>query len=210
VRRAAFAAGWEVGAWLLPVASVLAFVVLYLAAAWLYPGGSRVDPTSSGFSWVHNYWCDLLDATTYGGQPNPARPVARAAMAILCGGLGVLWMATPRLFRPRRAVRSWVVRIAGVGCALVTPWVGMGFHDLAVRVAGALGAIAFGTTLTALPGESRALRAGGATVLALVAANYFIWETRIGLVFLAPIQKVVFAGFLAWVVVLALRLRATR
>jgi hypothetical protein len=190
---------------------VLAFVVLYLAAVWLYPGGSRVDPHSPGFSWLHNYWCDLLDTRTYGGRDNPARPVARGAMTVLCLGLSVLWVATPRLFRNAGGWPAWVVRVAGVGCALAMPWVALGHHDFAVRLAGLLGTVAFATTLVALPRHAKgtgALRGAGACVLALVAANYFIWETRLGHEALALLQKMAFVAFLAWVVLLADRVRA--
>jgi hypothetical protein len=191
------------------MASVAAFVALYLVATLLYPGGSRISPTSAGFSWVHNYWCDLLGETTYGGRANPAAPVARSAMTILCAGLAALWLAAPRLLPAEWIVASWVVRMAGVGCALVIPWVGLGLHDAAVRVAGALGGIAFVTTLVGLPRRG-VLRRLGAMVLGLVAVNYFIWETGLGHDALAAIQKLAFVGFLGWVVLAALKLRELR
>ena len=197
---------WGVVSWLAPLLGVFAFAVLYVVAACVYPGGTRADPTLPGFSFVHNYWCDLLDATTYGGHANDARPVARAAMIVFCAGLAVLWMAAPRLFG-RAERRAWVVRLAGLGSAAVIPWVGMGFHDLAVQAAGVLGGAAFVTTLTALPAEQGFLRRSGLGVLALIAVNYFIWETRIGIGALPLVQKVAFAAVLAWVVVFGLRLR---
>jgi hypothetical protein len=197
--------------WLVPIAAVLTFAVLYAAAAVIFPGGTRAEPGRTGFSFVHNYWCDLMDATTYGGRANPARPVALAAMVVLCGGLAVLWLAAPALF-PRAPRRGWVVRVAGVACALVAPFAGAGFHDSAIRVAVALGAVGFVTTLTALEparAGTSTLRIAGWCVLAVVAVNYFIWETGIGLPILAAVQKVAFIGFLTWVVLLALRLRNT-
>ena len=195
--------------WLVPIAAVIAFVALYAVAAVLFPGGTRAEPTRTGFSFLHNYWCDLMDATTHGGRTNPGRPVALAAMVVICGGLAVLWTAAPVLFR-RAPRRGWVVRVAGVGCALVAPWVGAGFHDRAIRVAVALGAVAFVTTLTALEPEHarrEILRISGWCVLAVVAVTYFIWETGFGLPILPALQKLAFIGFLIWVVLLALRLR---
>jgi hypothetical protein len=195
--------------WLVPVAAVFAFLVLYAVAAALFPGGTRAEPGRTGFSFLHNYWCDLMDATSYGGRANPARPIALAAMVVLCSGLAVLWMVAPALF-PRARWRGWIVRVAGVGCALVAPLAGAGFHDSAIRLGAGLGAIAFVTTLTALepePGRRVTLRAGGWWVLAIVAVNYFIWETGLGLPILAAVQKLAFIGYLTWVVMLALRLR---
>ena len=38
--------------WVLtPIFGILIFVVLYIVAALLYPGGSQVDKNSIGFSW---------------------------------------------------------------------------------------------------------------------------------------------------------------
>jgi hypothetical protein len=201
---------WRLLSWVVPIAAVALFVVLYTVAAVLFPGGTRADPTRTGFSFLHNYWCDVLDATSYGGRHNPGRPVALAAMVVIFGGLAVLWMAAPALF-PRAPRRGWIVRVAGVGCALVAPWVGAGFHDSAIRVAAALGAIAFVTTFTALKrekGRTELLRIGGWCVLVVVAVNYFIWETGLGLPILPAIQKLAFAGFLTWVVLLSLLLRS--
>jgi hypothetical protein len=82
--------------WAFPIASVLSFVGLYAVAAALYPGGTRIDPTRVGFSLAENYWCDLLDVVTYGRHQNCARPVAIAAMAVLCSGLAVLWWTWSR------------------------------------------------------------------------------------------------------------------
>jgi hypothetical protein len=69
--------------WLLtPILGTLLFVVLYLVASSLYPGGSQVDKGSIGFSWTNNYWCNLLSGNAINGQPNPAKPYAISGMAV--------------------------------------------------------------------------------------------------------------------------------
>jgi hypothetical protein len=195
--------------WFAPMASVVTFVVLYALAALLYPGGTHSDPTRKGFSFVDNYWCDLLGATTCGGRPNPARPVAVVAMAILCTGLGVLWWATPLLFAPGSR-RAHVVRASGIGSALVVPWIASTFHDLAIDIAGLLGALAFVATMTGRR-RRRAASSGSTTIgwctLALIAVNYLVWQTRFGLRFLPLIQKMAFTAFLTWVVLLSTDVR---
>ena len=69
---------------LTPIFGTVLFVVLYIIAAVLYPGGSQVDKNSVGFSWLNNYWCNLLNENAINGQHNPAKPVALAGMFILC------------------------------------------------------------------------------------------------------------------------------
>jgi hypothetical protein len=46
---------------LLPPVGILIFILLYIVAAFFYPGGSEFDTHSDGFSWKHNYWCNLLN-----------------------------------------------------------------------------------------------------------------------------------------------------
>jgi hypothetical protein len=193
----------------LPLASVVSFVALYSLAAFLYPGGTRNEPARRGFSFIDNYWCDLLDATTYGGIQNPARPIALVAMIDLCTGLSVLWWATPVLFA-KGSWRGYLVRTAGIGCAMLVPWIGSSFHDLAINVAGLLGAVAFVATVT--KGRDRTIGSTSSKltewfVLALAAVNYLGWQTGVGLALLPFIQKLAFAAFLLWVVSLSLRIR---
>ena len=199
---------WRLLSWVLPIAAVLCFIVLHVVAAWLYPGGTRADPDRRGFSFVQNYWCDLLDTTTYGGRRNPARSVALAATAILCCGLAVLLLAAPALF-PLAPRRGWIVRLGGVGCAMVVPWVASRFHDLAINLAGIFGVVSLVATITAVRRDvgGEPLRTIGWCVLALVILNYFVWETGLGLWLLPLVQRLAFAALLVWVVLLALRLR---
>ena len=68
---------------LLPVFGIGSFLILYFYAAELYPGGTRIDPASIGFSHLKNFWCDLLDSTSYSGSANPGRPYALIATILL-------------------------------------------------------------------------------------------------------------------------------
>jgi hypothetical protein len=189
----------------IPAFSVGAFACLYALSAWLYPGGTKDDPTRIGFSLVDNYWCDLLDATTRGGHHNPGRPVAFAAMIVLCTGLSVLWWTVPALF-PDARWRGWLVRSAGLASAVLTPFVGTPWHDLAIDVAGLLGVVAFGATVSATGscgGRVSTLLAGSTLVLALT--NFIVWQTGAGIRVLPLIQKAAFAALLCWIVFISRR-----
>ncbi len=186
---------------------MIAFVALHASAAWLYPGGTRSDPGRVGISFADNYWCDLLDATTYGGRHNPARPVAVLAMLALCAGLAVLWWSVPALF-PRARRRGFAVRVLGLASGAITPLVATPAHDLAIEVAGCLGVAGFVTTFSALGSTGgRALELVAWFALATATSNFVIWRTGIGLGWLPLVQKAAFASFLAWMVLMACRLR---
>jgi hypothetical protein len=184
----------------IPAISAGAFALLYALSAWLYPGGTWDDPTRVGFSLASNYWCDLLDATTYGGHPNPGRPYAIVAMIVLCTGLSVLWWTVPALFRhaPRR---GRVVRFAGFASAVATPLVATHWHDVAIYTAGAFGVVAFAVTMSAIGNRGgRASRLLAASTLLLALVNFMIWQTRAGIKFLPIVQKAAFVAFLCWIV----------
>ena len=53
----------------IPLLGMLLFVILYVIAAYHYPGGSYVNPSQSGFSFRYNYLCDLLDNFAIDGVP---------------------------------------------------------------------------------------------------------------------------------------------
>lgn len=193
--------------WLLPIISVIAFVMSYATAARLYPGGTRADPQRVGFSFTENYWCDLIDVTTYAGRHNGARPVAIGAMIVLCMGLAVLWWSVPVLF-PWAPRRGALVRVAGVSSGVVIPLVATPMHDLAIDVAGILGVLGFVTTVTALGSRAgRALNVLAGSALLIAVSNFAIWQSGVGLSVLPLVQKGAFALFLGWVVLLALHLR---
>jgi hypothetical protein len=195
-------------AWSVPILAVGAFVASYVVAAVLYPGGTYEDPTRRTYSFLHNYFCDLLDAQTKAGRMNPARPVAIAGTVVLCAGLSVLWWNVPRLF-PSARRRATLVRGAGLASGLITPWVATRAHDAAIRGGIAFGVIGFAATMTA-KGAHRAgrLEAVAWATLAFVLANYAMWETRVGLVWMPLVQKAALSLFLLWVVVVSFCLRS--
>jgi hypothetical protein len=196
--------------WSVPIVAAFVFVGLYATAAVLYPGGTYQEPSRSGYSFVDNYFCDLLDAQTKAGRGNAGRPVAIAAMVVLCVGISVFWWSVPKLF-PGARVRAAVVRASGLASGLVTPWVATRAHDAVIHGAGLLGVIGFVGTMTA-PGahRTRTVEVAAWTAIAFVVANYLIWVTRVGLAWMALVQKGAFSFFLLWMVLVALRLRGPR
>jgi hypothetical protein len=76
---------------LAPTIGAIVFLFLYVVSTFYYPGGSQFDARQAGFSWQHNYWCNLLDAHAINGKPNPAQPIAVCAMLVLCGSLIIFW-----------------------------------------------------------------------------------------------------------------------
>ena len=82
----------------IPFLGILIFVGLYLFSSILYTGGSQADINSTGFDWIHNYWCNLLNEKGMNGQPNPAKPYAIFATVVLCLSLIVFFIQFAKTF----------------------------------------------------------------------------------------------------------------
>lgn len=183
---------------LLPAGGMALFVALYALAAALYPGGSPVDKTALGFSWLHNYWCNLLTANAINGQPNPAQPVALLAMGVLCLSLMLFWYYLPPLFQFGPRV-SGLVRAAGILSMVAAGFLSTELHDLVLNIACLLGVVALGAAFVGLYQTRRRRLLGlGALCLVLLGLNNYVYYSQHFILALPVIQKITFALFLLW------------
>ncbi|MBD2721695.1 hypothetical protein [Hymenobacter armeniacus] len=192
--------------YLVPVVGIGVFAALYVLAAQRYPGGSPADPAAPGFSWLHNYWCNLLNERALNGAPNAARAVALAAMGVLCLSLGLFWWQLPAwlLFGPRGAA---LVRGTGTLALLTAGFLATAYHDVATTIASVLGLVTLLATFWGLhQRRARFLLGWGAACAVLIAANNVIYYTGYALWFLPLLQKITTVGVLGWIVWMALAL----
>jgi hypothetical protein len=95
---------WRYGAFGLVMAACVQFVVLTAAAMLFYPGGTRVDPTTSGYSFFVNFFSDLGLTHTTAGQPNTVSAILFVtALTLAGGGLVLFFLAYPRFFSGSRS-----------------------------------------------------------------------------------------------------------
>lgn len=182
---------------LVPFIGFLFFILLYIVAASLYPGGSDVDKSAVGFSWLHNYWCELLASHAQNGSGNLARPVAITAMIVLCTSIGLFWYFASFLF-PAKTLGRWTTRVAGIGSMAVILLLFVA-HNTAINLSGLLGVIAILMTMIGLyrHGAYILLRLG-IFCLVLCALNNYIYHTTLYMYYLPVIQKFTFLLFLLW------------
>ncbi|MBO0931381.1 hypothetical protein [Fibrella aquatilis] len=184
---------------ILPLLGIGLFLGLYGWATILYPGGSNADRTAVGFNWLTNYWCDLTGEIAKNGQPNPAAPIATAAMLVLCVSLSIFWLTLPRLFSQPRRLRA-LMQYPGVTAMLVAPFVASAYHDTAINLTGVLALPPLLLTLLGLyQGRYVRLLAIGGVCLLLVALNNAIYHLAWHLNWLPVIQKITFLVVLSWV-----------
>lgn len=188
-----------------PVAGSLLFLVLYFLAASAYPGGSQADSRAKGFSWMHDYWCNLLAEKAINGQANAARPLAYTALAFLALSLLSFWMVAAQTMRFAKRTKL-ILLLCGVVSLLLLPFLTTPYHDTAINVSASLGLVVMCTVYAGL------YRAGwyflasfGLFNLLLIALNNYIYYCT-SLYWLPLVQKFTFLSFLLWVCFVTLKI----
>ena len=182
------------------------FIVFFIIAALLYPGGNYLDKTTTGFSILHNYWCDLLNPLSHNDQPNPSRPYAITATIILCSSLIVFWSYIPMAFDTTK-FNKFTIQIAGTIGMLTGMLIFTRFHSEAITFAGLFGGIAFIATFMGLyKTKWYKLFWFGIVCLVLGIITFTIYKTRIALIILPMIQKVTLGLCLIWIIAIDIRM----
>lgn len=194
-------------AWI-PIVGIPCFVLLYVYATFYYPGGSQADPQSTGFSWVHNYWCNLLNNNAINGQANPAHPIAMTAMLVLCVSLAAFWYFFPTISL-KKSLLIGITQFAGIAAMGAALLLNSSLdHDLVTNLASLLGIIAVAGTLIGLRQlQWNALFWFGTMNLLLVILNNFLYYNPDLIRFLPLIQKISFAAFLVWFFMISVKSR---
>ncbi len=115
--------------------AIVSTMLIYLAA-FLYPGGSRLDKDSVGFSWTKNFISNLFDAKAINGADNPGRLWADFGMLFLSICLGLFFIRFARKIPSKSAAN--VVRFLGGGSTLFTLLIVTPMHDLMISIASTL------------------------------------------------------------------------
>ena len=191
---------------LIPLIGSFLFIILYIIAALLYPGGSGANKTAIGYSWTNNYWCNLLSEKAINGQINTARPVAVTAMFILGLSLSSFWIQFPTLIQLKRYYKL-LIQLAGTVCMLLSFLLLTNVdHDLAINTSSAFGLIAMMGTLGALYQlKWKWLFALGLFDLLLIALNNYLYHSN-EMIYLPVVQKISFLFLLSWFSLISINL----
>jgi len=196
---------------LTPIFGIVLFVMIYIVATLFYPGGSQVDKTSVGFSWINNCWCNLLNANAINGQPNTAKPVAITGMFVLCLTLTFFWFLFCKTINIPRSLKL-VIQISGTLAMVIAFFLFTNInHDLITNLASILGLIAtIGTYIGLYKVRWFGLLKFGLLNILLVIANNYVYYTKGLIVYLPVIQKITFAAFLTWICCIDVKLFLTK
>jgi hypothetical protein len=94
---------WQQGVFSLTMIGCVLFVVLTIVAMFFYPGGTLVDPTTSGYSFLINYFSDLGLTWCHARVPNTVSAVLFVTALTMAGsGLVLFFLAFPQFFARSR------------------------------------------------------------------------------------------------------------
>ena len=182
------------------------FVCLYFIATLYYPGGSQIDKNSKGFSWINNYWCNLLNDYAINGQHNYAKPIALTAMCILSLTLIFFWYVFSRYTYLRESNRL-MVQIPGALAMICGIFIFTGYHDTLVNVASFFGLVAVAGTFIGLYKLkwNGLLWLGIVNIILIITNNILYYGNGLKL-YLPLVQKITFLFFLLWICLIDINL----
>lgn len=186
------------------ISGLVAFMVLYLMAASYYPGGSDFNIKQRGFSWLSNYWCELLGRNAKNGQANISRPFGMAGMLLLVMAVATFWYNLPKLI-PTKKVYDHTLRYSGVISMISSLFIFSFWHDIVVYIAVFFGSIAIILSMYGFF-VNRFFRFFFmcALCLVLVLINNFIYMSKFMIDYLPVIQKITFLFVFVWIGMISL------
>ncbi|MFK7982430.1 MAG: hypothetical protein AB8G86_20780 [Saprospiraceae bacterium] len=196
---------WRKINWISTIGITL-FFGLYGYATTLYPGGSQLDAYAVGFDWINNYWCDLLGEKGTNGQPNPARPIAILAMAILCLSLVHFFWQFANTFA---ASKLWtkLIKICGAISMFFSLLIFTEYHDFMIILASLFGLpLVLGIIKGIYQSKLTIFKITGLIGLLPLSANNYIYYTNRLLEWLPLLQKISFLIILGWIISLSIKI----
>jgi len=182
------------------IIGMAAYLVVFSFAAVDYPGGSENYAVYDGYSFFHNFLCDVMNPVTQGGLVNKARGLAIVSHIILSITMISFFYILPDIFSwENRNTR--LTRVFGVLTMTVFLFMFTSYHDTIVTLTAVLGSIAlipFFIELTKY--QHKGLKNLAYTCYFLSFVVFVIFVTKFGFYYLPFLQKITFAFDAWWVV----------
>ncbi|NBW34670.1 MAG: hypothetical protein EBR30_06545 [Cytophagia bacterium] len=193
-----------------PIAGFALYLIVFTLAALQYPGGSFNLPKATGYSFFHNFLCDVMDPVTKGGVFNPARMLAVVSHIILSLTMISFFYMLPEIFENRNR-NFFMIRYFGMFTMTVFMLMATSYHDLIVTFTGVLGTLALIPFFIELRNytDKRLIQLASLCFFMSIVV-FFIFETKIGFYYLPFLQKITFvldAWWVIWVSLIVMRKR---
>lgn len=179
------------------------YLVIFIVAASLYPGGSdNLPDAQNGYSFFHNFLCDTNNEFSHSGVKNPGQSLAVFAHLVLSFTMMSFFYILPEIFDKQNR-NTQLIRILGVlAMAVFTFMYQEDLHDLIVTLVGIFGSMAFVPIFIELVKYKNKAFKGLTYLVFLVSILLFLgFETKIGIYYMPFFQKFAFivdASLVIW------------
>lgn len=184
----------------IPIWGMVMYLIVFTYAASGYPGGSINVPHEIGYSFYHNFLCDVMNPITQGGFINEARFIAIISHLILSVTMICFFYILPKIFPEQNRNTKWITYF-GMATMIVFIFMYTSYHDLIVTLTGVMGTIALVPFFIELHQyKNRGLKQLAYLCFFLSLVVFFIFETKIGFYYLPFLQKITFVMDAWWVI----------
>ncbi len=185
---------------LFPIVGMGAYLIVFTFAASAYPGGSENLPYAPGYSFFHNFLCDVMDPITKGGVFNGARFMAVVSHIILSFTMVSFFYLLPEIFNHKNR-NTKLIRFFGMLSMSVFVLMYTSYHDHIVTLTGIIGTFAMIPLMLELKNcPSKLLNILAYWCFFLSVVVFFIFETKLGFYYLPFLQKITFMFDATWVI----------
>ena len=184
---------------------ILVFFLLHLAAVYYYPGGSQENNQSIGYSWLHNYWCDLMKTQAINLKQNHSSPYAIIGLMALCLSM-ILFFIQFANKMARDKFWQKLIKTTGILSMVFAMLISNRYHNYMIGVTSLFGLVALiGIIKEIYLSSFNGFKLSGIVVLILLGLNNVLYYTS-HFTYLPLLQKNTFLVALIWVIALNFKL----
>ncbi len=190
---------------LIPSFGILLFLILYYFATLYYGGGNNFNKNQKGFSWIHNYWCNLFDKYSINGNINQSRPIAIIAMGVICVSIFLFWYLFSIILTQNK--EKYLLQLSALLSMTLAFFIFIFNHDLVINIATGIGIISLIITYKILYEQKwHWLFYLGVFNLFLIGVNNLFYYSSNLIFYLPVLQKGTFICFLFWIICINIKL----
>ena len=184
----------------LTIAGFGVYLIVFTIATFGYPGGSTNLPVYEGYSFFHNFLCDVMNPVTQTGVLNEARPLAIVSHLILSFTMISFFYLLPEIFSFTNR-NTKLTRGFGMFTMFVFIFMYTEYHDEIVTATAVFGTLALIPFFIELKNYSNSgLKNISLACFGLSVIVFLIFVSKIGFYYLPFIQKMAFVLDASWAI----------
>lgn len=169
--------------------SISISITVLTTATFFYPGGSQQDASAVGYSWQHNYLCNLFNEKAINGEVNGAKYIAIAGLLCLCVSFALFFYRFSLKIQDKSAAN--VIKYAGISAMIFSFLVASPYHDMMSMISSTLGLLAlFYILVFVFRSKLTLFKLLTFVTMLLLYVNNYVYYSQQGLYFLPILQKI--------------------